>query len=115
MAATKEEMSLWVYDKIRDSLATPMADLNQAGRELWCEQYLAAALSITREYCPLAAPVLVRRVGLDVMMAPPRRRRFAGLRGSFRIRWDKVAGLLVATAPWAGVAAALYFIASAAP
>jgi hypothetical protein len=102
----ESEARLKVYDLTRDFMTSVMPTLDEAGREIWCEQYLASALSVAREYCPDRAAELARRAGLDVALQArrpqPLRRRLGAAFRRFRagLRPWSIVGLFVAISPY---------------
>lgn len=97
-------MDAKIYDMARDMLRRPIENLDAATQARFCEHYLAAAVSVAREFCPSGLSEMVKRAGLNVMLAPRRRRRgFAWLRDLMR---------RVSAADWAVIGVCVAMIAA---
>lgn len=71
---SEPDYRLKVYDATREVLARPLSPLTPPQRAMFCEEYLAASISVAREFCPDGFGELAKKVGLDVMLAAPARR-----------------------------------------
>lgn len=67
------------YEAFRTGLDCAVSAMPPDHRELYIEQALSACLAVSRDRLPAETPAICRRVGLDVMLAPPRAPRAKGI------------------------------------